>query len=63
MDSCRPTCAAGGYWINAGADFYGVFNHRGPGLNFGNVKITWNQHGKRHSMHLWIDSAGQWNWR
>lgn len=61
-DTCNPDCAAGGYWVNGNAYFYGVFNHRGPGRNFGNVNVTWTQRGHHYSMHLWIDSRGQWDW-
>jgi len=60
MDTCRPNCARGGYWVSAGAHFYGVYNHAGPGWNFGNARITYGHHS---TFHLWIDSAGDWNWR
>lgn len=58
-DTCQPTCASGGKYYNATADFYEVFNHGGPGRNFGYLRLTW----PHHSMLLWIDSAGQWLWK
>jgi hypothetical protein len=36
---------------------YGVFNHAGPGRNFGNLKYSGS-----HSKHLWINSQGSWTW-
>ncbi len=45
--------------MSAGADFYGVFSHSGPGRNFGYLKLTW----PGHSMLLWINSRGEWWWR
>jgi hypothetical protein len=59
QDTCNPNCAKGGYWVSGDFRFYGVFNHAGPGRNFGNAEVTW---GKHSSFHLWITSAGNWNW-
>jgi hypothetical protein len=37
-----------------------VFSHRGPGRNFGYLRLTWNN-GRRSKL-LWINSRGQWQW-
>ena len=66
LDTCKPNCAQGGYWVNARAYFFGVYFHRGPGYNFGNVKVTYwdsHNHGKQHTFRAWIDSEGSWDWR
>lgn len=57
-DTCQPTYVQGGRHYNATARFYDVFNHSGPGRNFGYLRLTW----PHHSLLLWIDSAGQWLW-
>jgi hypothetical protein len=36
---------------------YSVFSHSGPGRNFGNL-----QYSGSHYKHLWIGSAGSWDW-
>jgi hypothetical protein len=37
---------------------YGVFNHSGPGRNFGNLRYS----GSRvHPRHLWINDRGYWS--
>ncbi len=59
VDNCRPTCAQGGHWVEAAAYFYDVFYHRGPGRNFGYLRLRWHL----HSMLLWINSQGAWSWR
>lgn len=61
VDNCRPNCAAAGYWANATAYFWGVFYHRGPGLNFGYLRLRWGRH-LQHSKLLWINN-GVWDWR
>jgi hypothetical protein len=58
LDTCKPDCALGGYWVNARAHFYHVFNHAGPGRNFGQVTVTWR--GGKWS--AYINSRGQWVW-
>jgi hypothetical protein len=58
LDTCSPSCALGGYWVNARARFYHVFNHAGPGRNFGQVTVTWR--GGRWS--AYINARGQWAW-
>ncbi len=58
FDPCKPDCARGGYWVTARAHFYHVFNHAGPGRNFGEVGVTW----PGWHWHAYIDSRGQWNW-
>jgi hypothetical protein len=58
-DNCRPNCLQGGHWVSAGMRFYGVHNHAGPGRYFSNVRVTYGH----STFHLWIDSAGDWNWR
>ena len=58
VDNCRPTCVQAGYWVTARAHFYHVFNHAGPGRNFGEVRVTW----PGWHWHAYIDSRGQWNW-
>ena len=65
QDTCRPNCAKGGYWVSAIFRFYGVFNHSGPGRNFGNaeVRVTSGHAVRGWPTHLWIDSAGDWNWK
>jgi hypothetical protein len=62
VDNCRPTCAQAGYFANATAYFWVVFNHRGPGKHFGYLRLRWGRH-LQHSMLLWISSAGWWAWR
>lgn len=56
LDTCKPSCAAGGYFVNATAHFYDVFNHAGPGRNFAKVTVWWHQ--GRWS--AYIDGRGQW---
>ena len=41
IDDCRPNCARAGYFANATAYFWHVFNHRGPGRNFGDLRLRW----------------------
>lgn len=41
MDTCKPTCVAGGYWVNARVFFYNVMHHRGPGWNYSQVRVTY----------------------
>lgn len=62
QDTCRPDCAQGGYWVGADFRFYGVFNHSGPGRNFGNVMVTVTAgHPVRGwPTHLWINGPGWW---
>jgi hypothetical protein len=62
VDNCRPNCAQGGYFANATAYFWDSFYHRGPGLNFGYLRLRWGRH-LQHSMLLWISGAGSWAWR
>jgi hypothetical protein len=59
VDRCRPNCVSGGHYVNATAYFWDVFNHRGPGNNFGSLRLRW---GKHRSMLLWINGAGAWQW-
>jgi hypothetical protein len=61
VDNCRPNCAQAGYFANATAYFWGVFYHRGPGLNFGYLRLRWGRH-LQHSKFLWIN-GGVWDWR
>jgi hypothetical protein len=56
IDNCKPTCASGGHWVAAQVHFYHVFNHSGPGRNFGEVRVTW--HG--HAWHSYINRYGRW---
>jgi hypothetical protein len=58
VDSCRPNCVKGGHWVKATAHFFHVFDHAGPGRNFGNLRLRWHH----HTMLLWITSRGQWQW-
>ena len=44
--------------MTARAHFYHVFNHAGPGRNFGEVRVTW----PGWHWHAYIDGRGQWNW-
>jgi hypothetical protein len=60
IDRCRPDCAQGGHFVNAGGSFYDVLNHSGPGRNFGYLKLTWDN-GHRSRL-FWIDGRGQWMW-
>jgi hypothetical protein len=62
VDNCRPSCAQAGYWASGTAYFWGAFYHRGPGRNFGYLRLRWGRH-LQHSMLLWINSRGQWTWR
>lgn len=59
--TCNPDCAEGSYAASATARFWDVFDHAGPGRNFGYLRITWYHHG-HHTKVLWIDSHGQWWW-
>ena len=61
VDNCRPSCAQAGYFANATAYFWDVFNHRGPGKHFGYLRLRWGHH-LRHSMLLWINGRGEWWW-
>lgn len=58
LDTCRPDCAHGGYYVNAGAYFHGVFYHTGPGRHFKYLKLTWHKHTKL----MRINSSGSWTW-
>jgi hypothetical protein len=60
VDNCRPNCVTGGHYVKATAYFYDVFDHKGPGRNFGYLRLRWDH--RRHSTLLWIDSEGQWWW-
>ncbi len=62
IDDCRPNCARAGYFANATAYFWHVFNHRGPGRNFGDLRLRWGRH-LQHSRLLWINGHGEWWWR
>lgn len=59
IDRCRPNCVTGGHYVNATAYFWDVFNHSGPGKNFGYLRLRWGRH---RSMLLWINGAGGWSW-
>ena len=58
LDNCKPSCVQAGYWVSARAHFYHVFNHAGPGRNFGEVRVTW----RGGHWYAYIDGRGQWNW-
>jgi hypothetical protein len=62
VDNCVPNCAAAGYFANATVYTWDVFNHRGPGRHFGNLRLRWGRH-LQHSRLMWINSRGQWWWR
>ena len=56
IDNCKPDCAQAGYWVKASVHAYDIFNHRGPGRNFGEIRVTW--HNGRWSDY--INSKGDW---
>jgi hypothetical protein len=56
LDNCVPNCAQGGHWVKASVRAHDVFDHRGPGRNFGKIRVTW--HGGRFSDY--INSKGAW---
>ena len=60
IDNCQPDCAQSGHFVAATAYFWDVFDHRGPGLNFGYLSLKWDS--GRRSRLLWIDSQGQYWW-
>ena len=59
IDNCRPNCAQGGHFVNASAVFIKARDHRGPGLYYSGLNLTW----PHHVMHLWISGRGSWDWR
>ena len=61
IDNCQPDCAQSGHFVAATADFWDVFDHKGPGLNFGYLSLKWD--GGRRSRLMWIDSLGEYWWK
>jgi hypothetical protein len=59
LDSCEPTCVQDQHFVNAHVNFFGLFYHKGPGLNFGYARVSWS-HRRHHTALLYIDSKGQW---
>ena len=55
----RLTLGPGHQNINASAVFIKVRDHRGPGLYYSGLNLTW----PHHVMHLWISGRGSWDWR
>jgi hypothetical protein len=56
IDDCKPNCAQAGYFVPARVHAYDVFNHRGPGRNFGEIRVTW-RNGRWFN---YINSKGDW---
>jgi hypothetical protein len=61
IDNCQPDCAQSGHFVAATGDFWDVFDHKGPGLNFGYLSLKWD--GGRRSRLMWIDSLGEYWWK
>jgi hypothetical protein len=59
LDSCEPDCAEGGHFVTAHVKFYGLFYHKGPGLNFGYARVSWHHRGY-HTALIYINGKGQW---
>lgn len=58
MDTCNPSCAQGGHWVNARVFFYNVMHHRGPGWNYSQVKVTY----RGGVWNAYINGRGWWIW-
>jgi hypothetical protein len=60
LDYCKPSCVAGGHWVNARVYFYRPFDHAGPGWNFSHVRVHWR---RVRSWSAYINGHGWWIWR